>query len=84
MSAQPTAPYDSIVRTMRVVSDKDLGDATVLDRFGAGPTLRGSGPERLWCGHCGDLVLEGIDPATVADVIFRCHCGAYNRPVDGA
>lgn len=66
---------------MTVVSDRDLGDRVVLDRFGAEPTLRGPGEDRLWCGHCGDLVLEGVDPANVAGLIFRCHCGAYNRPM---
>jgi hypothetical protein len=69
------------VRTMRVVSDRDLGDALILNRYGTGPTLRGSGPQRLWCGHCGELVLEGVDPERVAAIIFRCHCGAYNRPI---
>jgi len=66
---------------MRVVSDRDLGDDPVLDRFDHVPTLRGPGRQRLWCGHCGDLVLEGVDPGRLHGVIFRCHCGAYNRPV---
>lgn len=73
--------YDRIVRTMRVVSDRDLGTSTILNRYGPGPCLRGPGPQRLWCGHCGELVLEGVDPERFADTIFRCHCGAYNRPL---
>lgn len=74
------AAYHPIVFTMTVISDSDLADSVVLSRYGDGPCLRGPGPQRLWCGHCGELVLEGIDPGRVAQVIFRCNCGAYNRP----
>lgn len=72
--------YDRRVGTMRVISDKDLGGLTVLSRYDDGPCLRGPGPERLWCGHCGALVLEGVDPHRMPGVVFRCLCGAYNRP----
>jgi hypothetical protein len=65
---------------MTVISDKDLADSVVLSRYGDGPCLRGPGPQRLWCGHCGELVLEGVDPERVEALIFRCNCGAYNRP----
>jgi hypothetical protein len=66
---------------MMVVSDQDLEDSPVLNRIDQGPCLRGPGRSRLWCGHCGTLLLEGVDPRNVADVVFRCECGAYNRPI---
>jgi len=66
---------------MLVVSDQDLRDSEVLDRTEVGPCLRGPGPARLWCGHCGELLADGVDPRRVADVVFRCECGAYNRPI---
>lgn len=66
---------------MMVVSDQDLMDSPVLNRIEDGPCLRGSGSSQLWCGHCGDLLLEGVEPEGVADVVFRCVCGAYNRPI---
>ncbi len=43
--------------------------------------LRGSGSERLWCGHCGAMLLEGVNPHRVAHLVFRCSCGAHNRAV---
>jgi len=64
---------------MVVVSDKDTQDATVLNRIDSGPCLRGSGESVSWCGHCGAILLRGVDPVRVADLIFRCECGAYNR-----
>jgi hypothetical protein len=66
---------------MMVVSDEDLLDSPVLNRIEHGPCLRGSGNARLWCGHCGKLLTEGVDPQRVAEVVFRCECGAYNRPI---
>jgi hypothetical protein len=66
---------------MVVVSDQELSDATVLKRIEHGPCLRGSGTAKLWCGHCGNLLLEGVDPERVANVVFQCECGAYNRPI---
>ena len=67
--------------TMLVVSDRETESATVLNRIDLGPCLRGSGDRISWCGHCGAVLLEGVDPERVADLIFRCACGAYNRPV---
>ena len=67
--------------TMLVVSDKDLKDSAVLNRIQHGPCLRGPGRLELWCGHCGELLVDGVDPRRVADVVFRCECGAYNRPI---
>jgi hypothetical protein len=66
--------------TMMVVSDQDLGTSPVLNRIDAGPCLRGPGDVVLWCGHCGAVLVEGVEPGRVADVVFRCACGAYNRP----
>lgn len=66
---------------MMVVSDQDLSDSPVLNRLEHGPCLRGPGDVRLWCGHCGALLVDGIEPSRVADVVFRCACGAYNRPI---
>lgn len=66
---------------MLVVSDKELWDSTVLNRLEHGPCLRGPSDVRLWCGHCGALLVEGVEPSRVADVVFRCECGAYNRPI---
>lgn len=66
---------------MTVVSDRDLGGHVVLDRLGPEPTLRGPGSTRLWCGHCGELLVEGVEPARLEALIFRCRCGAYNRPI---
>jgi hypothetical protein len=66
---------------MLVVSDQDLRDSAVLNRIEHGPCLRGPGTSELWCGHCGKLLVEGIEPERVADVVFRCECGAYNRPI---
>jgi len=66
---------------MMVVSDQELLDSPVLNRIEHGPCLRGSGTARLWCGHCGKLLVEGVEPRRVAEVVFRCECGAYNRPI---
>jgi len=69
------------VATMLVVSDAEIAGTTVLNRIDHGPCLRGSADSNSWCGHCGRILLAGVDPARVSDVIFRCECGAYNRPV---
>ena len=66
---------------MLVVSDREIKDCAVLNRIERGPCLRGPGEVRLWCGNCGELLLEGVDPHRVADVVFRCECGALNRPI---
>jgi hypothetical protein len=66
---------------MMVVSDTETESATVLNRIDEGPCLQGSGHSVSWCGNCGEVLLKGVDPSRVADVIFRCGCGAYNRPV---
>jgi hypothetical protein len=66
---------------MLVVSDQDLSDSPVLNRIEPGPCLRGPGDDVLWCGHCGELLLDGVAPDRVVDVVFRCACGAYNRPI---
>jgi hypothetical protein len=67
--------------TMMVVADAGPGEATVLNTVDSGPCLRGSGTSISWCGNCGAILLDGVDPQRVVDVIFRCECGAYNRPV---
>jgi hypothetical protein len=69
------------VATMLVVSDQDLNDSAVLSRTELGPCLRGAGTAMLWCGNCGELLVEGVDPVRVVDVVFQCTCGAYNRPI---
>jgi len=66
---------------MLVVSDRDLGSSAVLNRTELGPCLRGSGATTLWCGNCGTVLTEGVDPERVCDLVFRCPCGAYNRPI---
>lgn len=63
---------------MTVISDRDLAGKTILSRFSQGPLLRGGGDEPLWCGHCGEVVLEGVDLAPLDGLVFRCNCGAYN------
>lgn len=65
---------------MTVISDRDLEGKRVLSRFSDGPLLRGPGTERRWCGHCGELVLDGADVAGLRGrrLVFRCNCGAYN------
>lgn len=70
-----------VVATMLVVSDQDLRDSAVLHPTELGPCLRGAGTAMLWCGNCGELLVEGVDPVRVAQVVFQCRCGAYNRPV---
>lgn len=68
---------------MTVISDRDLAGKTVLSRYSGGPLLRGRGEQRLWCGHCGEVVLHGVDLRTLdgaGDLVFRCNCGAYNLP----
>jgi len=67
--------------TMMVVSDQETTNATVLNRIDSGPCLLGPTEAISWCGNCGAVLLKGVDPTRVADIIFRCACGAYNRPV---
>ncbi|HLK45034.1 MAG TPA: hypothetical protein VKT18_03555 [Acidimicrobiales bacterium] len=67
---------------MQVVTAEEKTDAPVLDAIERGcQCLRGSGSERLWCGHCGAMLLEGVNPHRVAHLVFRCSCGAHNRAV---
>jgi hypothetical protein len=69
------------VSVMEVVFAEERSEAPVLEPIERGPCLRGPGSERLWCGHCGMLLVQGIDPRRVAHLVFRCRCGAHNRPV---
>lgn len=66
------------VPVMRVISDRDLAGKTVLSRFSDAPLLRGSHGTPMWCGHCGQVVLDGVDLEPLRELVFRCNCGAYN------
>ena len=63
---------------MQVVTAEEKTDAPVLDAIERGfQRLLGSGNQRLWCGHCGAMLLEGVNPHRVAHLVFRRSCGAH-------
>ena len=55
-------------------------DSPVLNRIEQGPAC--ADPVTSGCGAdtAASCSLDGVDPHRVADVVFRCECGAYNRP----
>ncbi len=65
-------------RVLTVISDRDLAGKVIISRFSAGPLLRGPRTDRFWCGHCGEVVLDGADLEALGGVVLRCNCGAYN------
>jgi DNA-directed RNA polymerase subunit RPC12/RpoP len=41
--------------------------------------IRGPGKTQYVCGKCDAIILEGIGPHQVQDIIFECNsCGSYN------
>lgn len=44
-----------------------------------GPMMKGTGSLNYVCGVCGDVMLEGIAPKQVQNIVIKCFgCGVYN------
>ena len=57
------------------------GKASIIDGSdNPGPMFRVEGaaePEHV-CGACGKVLLIGMRPGQMSDIVLRCSCGAYN------
>lgn len=67
------------------VVDKPSERASVLELEQV-PGLKGSDDERLLCGSCGVVLVDGVSRAALTkrfaapvELLVRCPCGAHNR-----
>ena len=44
-----------------------------------GPLFKGEATDVQWlCGACGKVLVDGVEPGRISQVVLRCTCGAYN------
>jgi predicted RNA-binding Zn-ribbon protein involved in translation (DUF1610 family) len=45
------------------------------------PAIKGEGSRDYACPGCGSVILEGLDPGQVTNVVFKCPmCGIHSEP----
>lgn len=45
----------------------------------AKPFIKGTGDINYLCGNCAEILLQGVRPDQVKNIVFRCpSCGSYN------
>jgi hypothetical protein len=75
-------------RTLTVIDEPEEGTRSVLvmtDELAESgePLMKGDGPLSFTCGACGRVLLDGVAPGQVKEVVVRCSCGAYNDTIHG-
>jgi len=66
---------------LKVIPAPAQGTRTVLEMQGAPPALKGTGKTDLVCGHCGQVLVEGIgNDAIIKNIVIKCpKCQKYNE-----
>lgn len=67
--------------SLKVIPAPAAGTRTVLEMQGAVPAFKGTGGRDLVCGHCGQVLVEGIgSDAVIKNIVIKCpKCQKYNE-----
>lgn len=66
---------------LRTIPEPSEGTRTVLELKGLFPAFKGKGETDIVCGHCGQVLIEGIGgEAVIKNIVIKCpNCGNYNE-----
>jgi phage FluMu protein Com len=67
--------------SLKVIPAPTAGTRTALEMQGAFPAFRGTGGTDLVCGHCKQVLVEGIgSDAVIKNIVIKCpKCQKYNE-----